>query len=411
MSVSQVLPQRESSEAFSLFVLFSVVFLGSAGFFITIPSYVGLFLSHSRGMTDNSMSIEERRQLYGLVMSFAPFISMLFTPFLARLSDSISRKFMMSLCLVIAAIGFAMPVLAIAAGSIVLLFAGNMINSLGSASQPIAQAELSKISEGPKRVKLMSLVGVVMTAAMSFGPALGSKLSAEFGVSAPFYACLGLSLINLIMLQYTHVSTKAEVKENPISLLAPLKRSQKGFFSSLGLVFLCQFCWSLYFQSTAFILPEVFNYSIESSYYQGLMSAIGIIMIGSLLLLPTALMTHWPLTTCIRVALVVAGAGMLIMTLCNEYWLHMLVLVPTIIAVAVLYPFYLIQLSEAAARDDQGWAMALASAAIGLAWTLSGYLTAMMINITLYLPLWVASAGLFAAITLTRKGKTNANTL
>ncbi|MFD2176077.1 MFS transporter [Veronia pacifica] len=407
MSNHQALPARNTSEALRLFTLFSIIFLGSAGFFITIPSYVGLFLGTAEGMTDPSMTIEDRRQLFGLVMSAAPFISMLFTPFLARLSDSISRKFMMSFCLIIASIGFVMPVMAIAASSVILLFAGNMINSLGSASQPIAQAELANMAEGTRRARLMSLVGVVMTAAMSFGPALGSKLSAEFGISAPFYACLLIAIFNLFLLQFIPMSTKAVARENPLSLIAPLRRSRHGLIASLGLIFTCQFCWSLYFQSVSFILPEVFGHSVESSQYQWLMSTIGIVMIGSLLLLPSAMLKQWPLEKCLRTGLVIAASGMFVLTLCAEFWMHMVVLIPTIIAVAVLYPFYLTKLSVSASEKDQGWAMALASAAIGLAWTLSGYITAMMVNVALYLPLWIAGAGLFSALLLTKTKKSS----
>ncbi|NVP00008.1 MFS transporter, partial [Photobacterium damselae subsp. damselae] len=168
-------PIEAKFSPFSLFTLYLIIFLGSAGFFITIPAYVSLFLTdHSLAIAQN-MPIEQRRELFGTVMSAAPFISMFFTPLLARLADHFGRKIMMAICLLIAGIGFILPVYAIALGSVVLLFAGNMINSLGSASQPMAQAVLSDNSEGKNKAALMSLVAVVMTAAMSFGPALGSK--------------------------------------------------------------------------------------------------------------------------------------------------------------------------------------------------------------------------------------------
>ncbi len=68
---------------------------------------MSLFLTdHSLAIAQN-MPIEQRRTLFGTVMSSAaPFISMFFTPLIARFADRFSRKATMILCLIIAAIGF-----------------------------------------------------------------------------------------------------------------------------------------------------------------------------------------------------------------------------------------------------------------------------------------------------------------
>ncbi|WP_305813914.1 MFS transporter [Photobacterium leiognathi] len=213
---------------FTLITLYIIIFLGSAGFFITIPAYVSLFLTDHSLEFAKSMPIEQRRMLFGTVMSAAPFISMFFTPFIARFADKFSRKTVIAICLVIAAIGFALPIYAIVVSSVIILFVGNMINSLGSASQPIAQAILADNSEGKNKATLMSLVAVVVTAAMSFGPALGSKLSASYGAQAPFYACLLIAIVSLALLFILRLPIQNTVKEeNPFSFTEPLKRSQK----------------------------------------------------------------------------------------------------------------------------------------------------------------------------------------
>ncbi|WP_108652726.1 MFS transporter [Dongshaea marina] len=406
MSVSQTLPLGRSGYYLKLFTLYSIVFLGSAGFFVTIPAYVELFMGHSQALIHTQMPLEQRRELFGIVMSLAPFISMFFAPLMARFSDRFGRKPLMAICLVIAAIGFALPVFAIAAGSIILLFIGNMLNSLGSASQPMAQAVLAEGSDGKHKATLMSLVAVVMTAAMSIGPAIGSKLTEIYGATAPFYACLLLALVNLSLLWSISSAPVASSQSESIwSLTRPLARSKSALLPSLGLVFICQFCWSLYFQSIAFILPEKWHLAVSGSFYQGLMTAIGIIMILSLLLLPQYLMTRWSLISCLRAALWVCGVGMLLLAVSPTPWLHALAMLPTAISAAILFPLYITRLSDSASQQDQGWAMALASAAIGLAWTLSGYLTAILANIYLLLPLLLAALGLFAANLLTRESR------
>lgn len=385
----------------TLFALYFIIFLGSAGFFITIPAYVNLFLTDNSLSMAQAMPLEDRRTLFGTVMSAAPFISMFFTPFIARFADRYSRKVIMALCLVVAAIGFVMPVYAIIAGSVAMLFAGNMINSLGSASQPIAQAILADNSQGKTKTTLMSFVAVVMTAAMSFGPAIGSKLTALYGPQAPFYACLLIAVVCFILLHIIQLPKQATLNhENPFSLAAPLSRSQKGLLPCLTIVFICQFSWSLYFQNISFILPQKWQLAVEGEFYQYFMLTIGIVMIASLLFVPRLLLTWMPITRALKSVLTGAGIGMILLAITPTPATHVIAMIWTSIMVASSFPLYITALSDRASDSDQGWAMALSSAMVGLAWTLTGYLTAIFVNIDLMLPTFIAAVGYAVAIML-----------
>ncbi|GLT13464.1 MFS transporter [Vibrio algivorus] len=397
-TTSTDLPQLPKA---TLFALYFIIFLGSAGFFITIPAYVNLFLTDHSLAIAQAMPLEDRRTLFGTVMSAAPFISMFFTPFIARFADRYSRKFVMTLCLVVAAIGFVMPVYAIIAGSVALLFAGNMINSLGSASQPIAQAILADNSQGKTKATLMSFVAVVMTAAMSFGPALGSKLTALYGPQAPFYACLLIAIVCFILLHIIQIPKQTILKqENPFSLATPLSRSQKGLLPCLAIVFICQFSWSLYFQNISFILPQKWQLAVEGEFYQYFMLAIGIVMIASLLFIPRLLLTWMPLTRALKSVLCGASIGMILLAITPTPVTHVIAMIWTSIMVASSFPLYITALSDRASDGDQGWAMALSSAMVGLAWTLTGYLTAIFVNIDLMLPTFIAALGYVTAMIL-----------
>ncbi|MBF9000230.1 MFS transporter [Vibrio nitrifigilis] len=384
----------------TLFVLYLIIFLGSAGFFITIPAYVSLFLTNDHSMAiSQSMSLEKRRALFGTVMSVAPFISMFFTPFIARFADRYNRKVVMVLCLLTGAIGFAIPVYSVITGSVVLLFTGNMINSIGSSSQPIAQAVLTDNSGGKTKATLMSLVAVVMTAAMSFGPALGSKLSALYGPQAPFYACLLIAVVCLVLLNLVSLPKQQVLTtENPWSLAAPLSRSQAGFIPCLLIVFLCQFSWSSYFQNISFIFPERFHLAVQSNTYQYFMMAIGIVMIISLLALPRIVLSRFSLIGSLKTVLLGDALGMLALAYAPNFTLHVIAMVVTSALVALSFPLYITALSDRAKHSDQGWAMALASTMVGLAWTLTGYLTAILVNVNLTLPTIVAAAGYLLAM-------------
>lgn len=396
---TQTLPNVSKT---TLIVLYLIIFLGSAGFFITIPAYVGLFLTddHSMAIAQN-MPLEHRRALFGTVMSAAPFISMFFTPFIARFADRFSRKLVMSICLLIGALGFAIPVYAIVIGSVALLFAGNMINSIGSSSQPIAQAILADNSQGKTKATLMSWVAVVMTAAMSFGPALGSKLSALYGPQAPFYACLVIALVCFALLNMVAVPKQViTTHENPLSMAAPLSRSKPGIIRCLLVVFLCQFSWSLYFQNISFIFPERFDLTVASTTYQYYMMGIGIIMMASLLFVPRLVLSYFPLIPALKVVLSGAALGMILLAYTPTFTTHVIAMVFTTTLVALSFPLYFTALSDRASAQDQGWVMALASTMIGLSWTLTGYLTAIMVNVNIILPTIVAAVSYIITVVI-----------
>ncbi|PHZ58663.1 MFS transporter [Photobacterium leiognathi] len=382
---------------FTLITLYIIIFLGSAGFFITIPAYVSLFLTDHSLEFAKSMPIEQRRMLFGTVMSAAPFISMFFTPFIARFADKFSRKTVIAICLVIAAIGFALPIYAIVVSSVIILFVGNMINSLGSASQPIAQAILADNSEGKNKATLMSLVAVVMTAAMSFGPALGSKLSASYGAQAPFYACLLIAIVS-VAVYYSFTYSKYGKGREPVLICETIKAQPKGLLNCLFIVFICQFSWSLYFQNIAFIFPQKWNIAVESVFYQYFMMGIGVVMIFSLLLLPRLILKRFSVSSALRVTTALSAIGMLLLAITPTPTSHVLAMIFTATMVALCFPLYITALSDRASDIDQGWAMALSSAMVGLAWTLTGYLTAMMVNVHLLLPTGIAVIGYLAAM-------------
>lgn len=384
------------------FVLYLIIFLGSAGYFITMPAYNSLFLENATAMSiAKNMPLAERRELYGTVMSIAPFLSMFFAPFISRFADRFSRRVVMILCSVVGMIGFAMPVYSIIINSVILLFAGNMINSIGSASQPIAQAVLADNSQGKTKAKLMGFVAVVMTLAMSFGPALGSKLTALYGPQAPFYACLLIAFTCFLLLITVRLPRQAPLThENPFSLIAPLKRSQPGLLSCLTILFFCQFSWSMYFFNIVFIFKENWNLSVQSETYQYYMMAIGIIMMISLSVLPRFVLSKMPLLVALRVVLSGAAVGMFILAATSNFMVNVIVMVFTVALIALAYPLYVTALSDRTGAGDQGWAMGLCNALMGLSWTLTGYLTSVIVNIDVNLPTFIAALGFVGTIFL-----------
>ncbi|APS83089.1 hypothetical protein AVM71_07565 [Piscirickettsia salmonis] len=176
-----------------LFTLYSVIFLGSLGYFIVMPVYAELILSPIQGLLPEHVDITTRRIIFSLVSAFAPLLTLCIAPFIGHLSDQLGRKKVLLFCLGLTLVSFLLPITAIAISSMTLLFISNAINSIASASQPIAQAALTDISTGRMKAYLMGLSASSMTAAMSFGPALGSYLikvsfDATFWCSRTFHS-------------------------------------------------------------------------------------------------------------------------------------------------------------------------------------------------------------------------------
>ncbi len=128
------------------------------------------------------------------------------------------------------------------------------------------------------------------------------------------------------------------------------------------------------------------------------MMGIGIVMIFSLLLLPRLILKRFSVSSALRVTTALSAIGMLLLAITPTPTSHVLAMIFTATMVALCFPLYITALSDRASDIDQGWAMALSSAMVGLAWTLTGYLTAMMVNVHLLLPTGIAVIGYLAAM-------------
>ncbi|AKP73863.1 Metal-tetracycline/H(+) antiporter [Piscirickettsia salmonis] len=383
-----------------LFTLYSVIFLGSLGYFIVMPVYAELILSPIQGLLPEHVDITTRRIIFSLVSAFAPLLTLCIAPFIGHLSDQLGRKKVLLFCLGLTLVSFLLPITAIAISSMTLLFISNAINSIASASQPIAQAALTDISTGRMKAYLMGLSASSMTAAMSFGPALGSYLI-KVSFDATFWCSALFTVINIILVYLTFSPEKKRIKaaKTP-SLLSSFKAYSPLAVTMLILVFLCQLAWSSYYQNINYTVISIWHLPISSNLYQQLMLIIGLSMILSLLILYPAIIRIITIIQCFKLCLIIATLSMLVISLTHQIWLYKIILIPLSSSIAMTYPCYMSILSNALTKRHQGSGIALAGGLMGISWTLSGSFSGLIANINLHLANWLAVIILILALFL-----------
>ena len=134
----------------------------------------------------------------GVGLLFGVFSGMQFlsTAFLGRWSDSVGRRPVLLITMLINAAGY---LLFAFAGSYPLLFLARVVSGLASGNISVAQAYIADVSTPAERSKAMGIIGAAYGLGMVMGPALGGLAADAWGHSAPGLLAAGLSVVNLVL--------------------------------------------------------------------------------------------------------------------------------------------------------------------------------------------------------------------
>jgi MFS transporter, DHA1 family, tetracycline resistance protein len=166
-------------------VLFLVVFLDNLGFAIVVP-YLYFYV----------LALGGSPVLYGVLLASYSFMSFVFTPFLARLSDRYGRRKILLIGLTISSLAY---FIFGSAHSIWLLFAGRMLSGTTAATVPVAQAYVADVTTPNQRLRYLGLLGAAAGIAFIMGPAIGGTLSSLFGYGVPSFLASALAFTNLVL--------------------------------------------------------------------------------------------------------------------------------------------------------------------------------------------------------------------
>ena len=166
-------------------VLFSVVFLDNLGFAIVVP-YLYFYVLSLGGSTF----------LYGVLLASYSLMSFIFTPLVARFSDSFGRRKILLIALAVSSLSYFI----FGASQVIwLLFLGRMLAGTTAATVPVAQAYVADVTTRNERLRYLGLLGAAAGLAFILGPALGGTLSSLFGYAVPSFLASALAFTNLVL--------------------------------------------------------------------------------------------------------------------------------------------------------------------------------------------------------------------
>lgn len=168
-----------------LAILFFTVMLDLVGFGIVLP--VLPLYARSLGASD---------VVIGVVAASFSLMTFMFSPLLGRWSDRVGRKVVLSVCILINALGYA---LFAHATTLVLLILSRMLCGIGASNISVAQAYIADVSDPSNRARSLGLIGAAFGLGFIIGPALGGLLKLHIGIEAVGYVPCALSILNALL--------------------------------------------------------------------------------------------------------------------------------------------------------------------------------------------------------------------
>lgn len=358
-----------------LFPLLLVIFLDTVGYFIVIPVTIHIFIHNDAHLLSPSITVFQRDLLFSITLMLSPLAFIICSPLLGHLSDRIGRKPTLIVALIIACIGFLLPIIGITKKIISLILIGRFIAGVSSSSQPIAQASITDFTADKQRAFYLALIGAAMTIGMVIGPLTSSLLSLE-SVTTPYWLAFWLSIINLLLLiilyknpvdhQSAQRSNSTTTKRFPYYLQL-LK--QNKIWLLLIAFFFYESAWAQYYQASFLLLDQYFHYTVLKvsifTTYVGIWMALGLTVIYKYLI------QRHSVETILKYSLLImfVALALCIIPSTIAQWILM---IPATICIGTAYPSLLHMLSHRCDNQNQGYVLGFASTALGIAWMVTG---------------------------------------
>ncbi|HEY1012431.1 MAG TPA: MFS transporter [Herpetosiphonaceae bacterium] len=168
-----------------MLAIFLIAFVGMLGYGIIIP--ITPFYAKSFGASDT---------MIGLLIGSYALAQFIAAPILGRLSDRFGRRPILLLSIA-GTIGSLL--LFGQADSMVLLFAGRLLDGATGGNIAIAQAYVADVTTEENRARGMGVIGAALGMGFIVGPAIGGFLSAGGNYQLPIFVAAGISFVSLLM--------------------------------------------------------------------------------------------------------------------------------------------------------------------------------------------------------------------
>ncbi|GLR17034.1 MFS transporter [Portibacter lacus] len=253
-----------------LLTIFITVFIDLLGVGIIIPVLPSVFYADGAafgiGTSESSVAL-----YYGLLLACYPGMQLLGAPILGTLSDKYGRKPILTIALIGTLIGYSLFAYAIVIKSLPLLFFARLLPGFTGGNISIVMSAISDISTDDARTRNFGLVGLAFAVGFILGPTIGGVMADNtvvswFNHSVPFIFTAGLTLVNIILVQFIFKETLKVKKQGKVNVLAGVFNIVKSFKipnlrGIFSVVLLFSIGFTFYTQYFSVYLIEEFGWS------------------------------------------------------------------------------------------------------------------------------------------------------
>ncbi len=242
----------------ALFVLFALGFIDAMAFGLVYPLFSSMLFNDAKWNFLPSDTSETIRGLWlGILLSSAPIVQMLISPFAGNLSDRIGRRPVIVACLLCGVLASLGAIVGIELRSLYLLTCSRIVMGISIASFAVANAAIADISTHEDKGQNYAWMSMAFGLGFAIGPVIGGIFSGETflwgeSLTRPFYVGSFCIIINASMIFFwlPETCTKDRRSDENIdsffTFFKQLTRDNKFLLFLLGATFLYCFGWSFY---------------------------------------------------------------------------------------------------------------------------------------------------------------------
>ncbi|PSR04859.1 MAG: tetracycline resistance MFS efflux pump [Bacteroidetes bacterium SW_10_40_5] len=364
-----------------------------------------LFLEEGSTILPDHFTFGEITFILGLLKASYPLMQFFGSPLLGALSDRVGRKKVLSYALVGSIFGYIIFAIGILMDSVLLLFAGRIIDGLTGGNISVIYSSIADISKDNEKTRNFGLVGMAFGVGFIFGPFLGGitsnpEIVSWFNYSTPFWLASILLLINFILVRIWFPETLKTRKESRMNIFSGFQNfahafSMKQFRNLFSVIFLMFLGFTFFTQFFDVFLIEKFKFDQSDIgrlfAYIGIWIAVtqgGITRLISYKLSPPQVL---------RFSLL--GVGIFLFALLiPDQSIYLLVVLPFVSLFHGLnQPNLLTLLSNSADEDIQGEVLGINQSLQSLGFTIPPIIAGIIVSFDINLPLIVAGSCMLLA--------------
>jgi MFS family permease len=381
------------------------------GIGLVFPVLPGLFFNETYAIVAPDMSPTMRNFFYGVCLTAWPLGIFFGAPYLGDLSDKLSRKKVILMCLFGMIISNAFSGFAVHLQALWLFVFARFLAGFFSGSFPIAQASMIDISDDSTKSRNLSLVTLAASMGFVVGPLITSistlpSLSGIFNYTTPFYVATVLSLLNFIgvwrflpEIVSHHKVDKVHFFRGILVIREVLSdvRTRRCLFA----FFLMFFGWGTYFCNLPLLLANYFDYGTSMIAVIFAVFAFG--NIAGILFIQPVMLKKFSLNQCCVIMAVALAVVVTASSYTAHVWVQWLVAFCAPAIQMVLYTAVMTMFSNSVTPQEQGKVMGGADAAVSIAFMLNGMLLGVLVNVNLIIPIIVAGLAILVSAPLFKK--------